>query len=147
MYEKILYAGWGDMDFNSHMRNTAFLDKSGDVRMMFFAENDFPMTEFMRLRIGPVVLQDKIDYYKEISLLSQIKVRLLLAGLSEDGSKFILKNEFYGADGKIAADVTSSGGWLDLIERKLIAPPEALFSALSKLSKSSDFTALKSFKK
>ncbi|MCP3900820.1 MAG: thioesterase [Desulfobacteraceae bacterium] len=147
MYEKILYAGWGDMDFNSHMRNTAFLDKSGDVRMMFFAENGFPMTEFMRLRIGPVVLQDKIDYYKEISLLSQIKVRLLLTGLSGDGSKFILRNEFYGADGKIAADVTSSGGWLDLLERKLIAPPEALFSALNKLSKSSDFKALKSFNK
>jgi hypothetical protein len=39
MFEKILFAGWGDMDFNSHMRNTAFLDKSADVRMMFFAEN------------------------------------------------------------------------------------------------------------
>ncbi len=39
MYSKTLYAGWGDMDFNSHMRNTAYLDKSGDVRMMFFSEN------------------------------------------------------------------------------------------------------------
>jgi len=41
MFEKILYAGWGDMDFNSHMRNTAYLDKSGDVRMIFFSENGF----------------------------------------------------------------------------------------------------------
>ena len=39
MYEKTLIAGWGDMDFNSHMRNTAYLDKSADVRMMYFAEN------------------------------------------------------------------------------------------------------------
>ena len=146
MFEKILYAGWGDMDFNSHMRNTAFLDKSGDVRMMFFAENGFPMTEFMKLRIGPVVMKDQIDYYKEITLLSQIKVKLLLAGLSDDGSKFILRNEFYGEDGKIAADVTSSGGWLDLVERRLVAPPEGLFSALNKLSKSNDFKALRSFK-
>ena len=35
MYEKTLIAGWGDMDFNSHMRNTAYLDKSADVRMMY----------------------------------------------------------------------------------------------------------------
>jgi acyl-CoA thioester hydrolase len=28
MYEKKLLAGWGDMDFNAHMRNTAYLDKS-----------------------------------------------------------------------------------------------------------------------
>lgn len=38
MYSKTLFAGWGDMDSNSHMKNTAFLDKSADVRMMFFAE-------------------------------------------------------------------------------------------------------------
>ncbi len=42
MYSKTLFAGWADMDFNSHMRNTAFLDKSADVRMMFFSENGFP---------------------------------------------------------------------------------------------------------
>jgi acyl-CoA thioester hydrolase len=28
MYVKTLFAGWGDMDFNAHMRNTAYLDKS-----------------------------------------------------------------------------------------------------------------------
>jgi acyl-CoA thioester hydrolase len=37
MYTKTLYAGWGDMDFNSHMRNTAFLDKVADVRGAWFA--------------------------------------------------------------------------------------------------------------
>ena len=52
MFEKRLVAGWGDMDFNSHMRNTAFLDKSADVRMMFFAENGFSMDEFIRRKIG-----------------------------------------------------------------------------------------------
>ena len=55
VFEKLLFAGWGDMDFNSHMRNTAFLDKSADVRMMFFAENGFPTSEFMRRSLGPVI--------------------------------------------------------------------------------------------
>lgn len=32
MYTKKLYAGWADMDSNSHMRNTAYLDKAADVR-------------------------------------------------------------------------------------------------------------------
>ncbi len=47
MYSKTLYAGWGDMDFNSHMRNTAYLDKTADVRQMFLIENGFPMEEFI----------------------------------------------------------------------------------------------------
>ena len=56
MYTKKLYAGWADMDFNSHMKNTAYLDKTADVRQMFLIEHGFPMEEFLRLRIGPVVM-------------------------------------------------------------------------------------------
>jgi hypothetical protein len=58
MYTKTLFAGWADMDFNSHMKNTAYLDKTADVRQMFLAENGFPVEEFMRLRIGPVVMKN-----------------------------------------------------------------------------------------
>lgn len=49
MYQKMLKAGWGDMDFNSHMRNTAYLDKSVDVRFMYFTENGLPISEFLRM--------------------------------------------------------------------------------------------------
>ncbi|MFA6956246.1 MAG: thioesterase family protein [Thermoanaerobaculia bacterium] len=63
MFEKRLVAGWGDMDFNSHMRNTAFLDKSADVRMMFFAANGFSMDEFIQLKLGPVITKDELEYF------------------------------------------------------------------------------------
>ena len=72
MYSKTLLASWADMDFNSHMRNTAFLDKSADVRMMYFAENGFPASEFSRLRLGPVVMKDEVEYRKEVGLLQQL---------------------------------------------------------------------------
>ncbi len=70
MFAKVLVAGWGDMDFNGHMRNTAYLDKSADVRMMYFSENGFPMTEFVRRRLGPVVMKEELEYFKEVGLLS-----------------------------------------------------------------------------
>ena len=128
MYAKTLIAGWGDMDFNSHMRNTAFLDKSADVRMMFFAENGFPVQEFSRLKLGPVIMKDEVEYQKEVGLLQEIKVTLALAGLSVDGSRFILRNEILHPDGKLCARVTSTGGWLDLAvgARRTTARPLAL---------------------
>lgn len=144
MYEKTLYAGWGDMDFNSHMRNTAFLDKSADLRMMFFADHGFPMAEFLRLRIGPVILRDEIDYFKEIALLQEIRVTISLAGLSEDGSRFKIRNNFFRPDGKLCASVTSTGGWLDQSLRKLVAPPEVLLRALQTLSRENGFEDLPS---
>ena len=144
MFEKMLVAGWGDMDFNSHMRNTAFLDKSADVRMMFFAENGFPMEEFMRRRIGPVILKDEVEYFKEVRLLEPLRVTLLSAGLAEDGSRFLIRNEFWREDGKLIARVTSAGGWLDLTSRKLIVPPEALLAAMRSLAPADDFQVLAS---
>ena len=140
MYSKTLFAGWADMDFNSHMRNTAFLDKSADVRMMFFAENGFPMSEFVRRRIGPVILRDEIEYRREIGLLQEFAVTLAIAGLVPDGGRFVMRNEFLRGDGTLCARVTSTGAWLDLAARKLVAPPEALLAALRALPRTEDFT-------
>lgn len=144
MFEKQIIAGWGDMDFNSHMRNTAFLDKSADVRIMYFSEHGYPMTEFMRLKIGPVIMKDEIEYFKEILLLEEFRVTMSLAGLSEDGSRFLLRHEFLRSDNKLAAKVTSAGGWLDLTNRKLVAPPEPLLAASRSLVQSKDFKILSS---
>lgn len=144
MFEKQLIAGWGDMDFNSHMRNTAFLDKSADVRMLFFADNGFPMDEFMRLRLGPVIRRDEVEYFKEIRMLEEMRVTLAIAGLSDDGSRFLLRNEFWRADERLAARVTSAGGWLDLAQRRLVAPPDALLAALRTLAPTEDYQALPS---
>jgi len=144
MYSKSMFAGWGDMDFNSHMRNTAFLDKSADVRMMFFAENGFPVAEFLRLKLGPVIMKDEVEYQKEVGLLEEITVTLALAGLSEDGSRFLMRNEILRPDGRLCARVTSAGGWLDLNARKLVRPPESLLAVMRSAPRTADFTPLPS---
>jgi acyl-CoA thioester hydrolase len=139
MFERQMIAGWGDMDFNSHMRNTAYLDKSADLRMMYFSENGFPMQEFMRLRLGPVVMHDELDYFREVGLLEELCVTLELAELAADGSRFAIENTFFRADGKMAARVKSRGGWMDLRARKLVAPPDGLLTALRSAPRSQDF--------
>jgi len=143
VYARTLFAGWGDMDFNAHMRNTAFLDKSADVRMLFFADSGFSMDEFARLKLGPVVLKDEVEYRREVGLLQEIEVTLAVAGLSGDGSRFVLRNEILRPDGTLCARITSTGGWLDLATRKLVAPPEALLAALRSLPRTSDFAVLR----
>jgi acyl-CoA thioester hydrolase len=144
VYEKTLFAGWGDMDFNSHMRNTAYLDKSADVRMMFFAENGFPMARFVALRLGPVILKDEVEYFREFALLESIRVTLSMAAMADDGSRCHIRNELVRADGKLGARVTSTVGWLDLAARRLTLPPPELLDALKALPRTADFQALPS---
>jgi acyl-CoA thioester hydrolase len=142
MFQKRLLAGWGDMDFNSHMRNTSYLDKSADVRMMYFAENGFPMSEFMRLKIGPAVMKDEIEYFREVHLLEEFNVDLAIAGLAEDGSRFMIRNGFSRSDGKPLAMVTSVVGWLDLSARKLVVAPTTLLKLLSDMPRTDEFRTL-----
>lgn len=144
MFERMLYAGWGDMDFNAHMRNTAFLDKAGDVRMMYFADKGFAAAEFARLKVGPVIMKDECEYFRELNLLEPVRVTLALSGLSQDGSRMVIRNEFFRPDGKLAARVTSTGGWLDLATRRLVTPPQGVLTALEGLARTEDFQALPS---
>lgn len=144
MYSKTLYAGWREMDYNAHMGNTAYLDKAVDVRLGFFAEMGFPASELSRLNIGPVILKEEIEYYREIRLLQEFTVTLELAGLSQNGHRFRLRNEFFRPDGERCARITTYGGWLDLARRKLIEPPEALVAAMQSLTRTDDFEELRS---
>jgi acyl-CoA thioester hydrolase len=137
-------AGWGDMDFNGHMRNTAYLDKAADVRMLFYSACGFAMGEFIRLKLGPIVLKDEIRYFKEIHLLEEFKVSLELTGISEDGSNLTLTNVFIKGDGRISTVVRSTCGWLDLNARKLVKAPPPLLQSLKKIPRSDDFTVLSS---
>jgi len=144
MYAKTLYASWADMDFNSHMANTAYLDKAADVRQMYLGEHGFPMEEFLRLRVGPVVMKDELEYFSEVKLQEHITVTLALAGHALDGSRFLFRNEIFRVDGKLSARVTSAGGWLNLAERRLMVPPPTLFAAMDSLERTADFVELPS---
>ncbi len=144
MYKKTLYAGWADMDFNAHMANVAYLNKAADVRQMYLNECGFPVEEFARQRVGPVVMRDEVEYFKEVRLQETIEVTYALAGHSTDGSRFLLRHEIFRADGKLAARVTSAGGWLHLDERRLMIPPAGLLAAMTSLERTADFVDLPS---
>lgn len=141
-FSKPFYGRWGDIDFNGHMKNTAYLDACGDVRMMYFSEHGFPMREFERRRIGPVILRDELTYFHEVRLLEPITVTLLASGLTDDGSRFRLVNEFFREGGRRVARVVSLGGWLDLDARRLVAPPDDLRHLLEALARTGDFERL-----
>ncbi len=140
-FSKTLYVGWGDLDANGHMRNTAYLDKAADVRMYYFAEHGFPSREFARLAIGPVVRKDEIEYFRELRLLDPVTVTLQIEALSGDRARFVLRNEFW-RDDRLVARVKTSGGWLDLRARKLVEPPDALRAVLETAPRTDDFREL-----
>lgn len=141
-YAKEFLAGWGAMDFNGHLANRAYLDLAADVRMAFFAEHGFPPSEFRRLAIGPVVKKDELEYFREIGLHETVTVTYAVLALSADGARFVIENEVWSARGERAAVIRSTGGWLDLRARKLVAPPAALLAAFQQVPRAAGFVEL-----
>ena len=137
-------AGWADMDANAHMANFAYLNKCVDSRMSFFKQAGYPVTEFAKRRIGPVIRRDELEYFREVGLHEPITVTLALGGLAPDGSRYRLVNEVILSDGRVAARIRSEGGWLDLVARKLIAPPADLHAALAAMPHAPGFEELPS---
>jgi acyl-CoA thioester hydrolase len=135
---------WPDVDQNGHMRTTAYLDAAEDNRMQYFASAGFPVTEFAARRIGPISHGDDIRYRAELRLLDPVVVELRLDGLASDGARFRLHNKIIRGDGRTAATIVTTGGWLDLDARKLVAPPADLLAVLTALDRTKDFTDLPS---
>lgn len=141
-YAREFLAGWGTMDFNGHMANTAYLDLAADVRMAFFAEHGFPPSEFRRLALGPVIRKDELEYFREVGLHDSVTVTYATLAMSRDGSRFMVENEFWSTAGERGCTVRSTGGWLDLRARKLVVPPPALLAAFAEVPRAPGFVEL-----
>ncbi len=141
-FAKQFLAGWGTMDFNGHMGNTAYLNLAADVRMAFFAEHGFPPSEFRRLALGPVVKKEEIEYFREIGLHDTVTVTYALLAMSADGARFTIENEIWTGSGERAAVVRSTGGWLDLRARKLVSPPPELLAVFAQVPHAPGFVEL-----
>ena len=142
LFKQLYRIGWGDMDMNGHMRNAAYLDAASNVRMMFFKSQNITAQDFARLGVGPIALKDVLEYRRELFMLEEVMIALEAAGLSEDGSRFRLRNSFFRQDGKLAATLTTDGAWLDLQERRITRPPQEIFMAIQVLTRTVDFTEL-----
>ena len=146
-FTKRWFVGWGDLDANGHMANTAFLSKCADIRMFYFSEHGFPWKEFVRARVGPVIQRDSLEYRRELRLHDPFDVTFAIEGLSPDGARWIIVNEFLREDGQLSARVASHGGWLDLGARALAAPPPELDRILRDAPRTSAFAELPGLRK
>lgn len=133
------------MDFNQHMRNSAFLGCSEETRMRFLDANGWTMAQFRERHIGPVVLEDRLTCKRELQLLEHFQVDLMLAAITQDGRRMRLRNRFFRtADQALCAVVDSVVLWFDLEARKPTPPPQQLRDIWLGLARAEDFELLTS---
>ena len=142
MYKKDFEIRWSDVDANSHLANSAYVNFMSHTRVGFLNENGFSMKKLLEYGIGPVVFSEQIYYFKESFLGQTLSVTLTVSGLSEDGMFFKFEHNFYNQKGLHLATCDILGAWIDLKARNLTALPEQLQELMKAFPKSENFKTI-----
>lgn len=138
-YSRIYEIRWADLDANGHVRYSAYIDATADVRYRFFAEHDFPPEAFQKLGISPVYTALSAQFLREVRSGETLNINYLLAGLSPQGSRWKVQHDLLKANGKKAAVISLEGTILDLNTRRATVPPAELLSLIRQLARTPEF--------
>jgi len=138
---------WADLDPNGHARHTAFMDWATHSRLAAFAAQGVTTGGFQSLGVSPVIFREETDYLREVSGGDRITVAFEFVGASPDWKHFRIRHLLSRQDGVHCATVVVRGSWLNLGDRKVVVPPEAIVRACQALPRSADFEVLVSGKR
>jgi acyl-CoA thioester hydrolase len=133
---------WSDFDPNRHMRHTAYNDYAAEVRVRFFQKRGLSINEFAKLNIGPILFKEETSFFKEIHIGENITVKMELEGVSKGIERWRFNHQIYNKDGVLAAEIKVYGAWIDLVKRKLTAPPKKFAAIFNELPKTENFNEI-----
>ena len=144
IFEKDIEIRWPDCDPNRHVRHSAYYDYGAHIRIRYFKEYGFDAVTLKRLNIGPILFKEECSFLKEIGIDDTIRINLLKGEISPDASRWVLHHEIFNHKAEKCAHITVKGAWMNLIRRKLTAPPAALAKTFHELPVGEYFTYKKS---
>ena len=116
------------LDTFGHVNNATYLELYEEARWDFISKNGYGLKEIHRYQKGPVILDVKCRYKKEIVNREVITIRS--KSLSLRGKIGQIHQEILKENGEIASDATFTVGFMDMQERKLVAPTELWLRAI-----------------
>ncbi len=142
MENKVFYEGqvlWSQIDANVHLRHSAYADFCAQARSNMLNQLGLSLAEFSKMKIGPILFREELNYHREISLDEYIKVTVEISKFNRKNSRFSFRHEIFKQNGVRAAVVVVDGAWMNLVERKLTAVPETWLPVLDKIPRADDY--------
>jgi acyl-CoA thioester hydrolase len=119
-----------EVDTQGHLNWAEYLHYAEQARWECLEAAGITQDGLIATGFGPIVLDVSVKYRRELRGGDEIDVSC--AFIFNEGKSFQIRQDFRRPDRRIAATLTSTGGLLDLTERKLAEDPAARFRALAK---------------
>jgi acyl-CoA thioester hydrolase len=118
-----------EVDRQGHLNQAAYLNYAEHARWEFMRAAGITQDALVASGVGPVTLETTIRLMRELRVGDEVDVS---CGFDWDGGRtFRLRQDFHRADGTLVAELTATGGLLDLRERRLVADPRERFRSLA----------------
>ena len=130
---------WSDLDPNQHLANSAYMNFMSATRMVYMVKQGVSYADLKKHKIGPVVLREEIHYFKEVFPGEPVYVSQEICGLSEEGSFYSIRHNFYNKKGENFARGEMLGTWISMETRKIVVPPNDIMEKLMGANHTDDF--------
>lgn len=107
------------LDSFGHVNNAVYVQLYEEARWDFITKNGFGLDYIQKHQVGPVILDLKVKFKRELKNREQIKI--LSRTIEMMSSKImVLEQSMINSEGKVASEAIFTVGFFDMKERKLI---------------------------
>src|SRR5690242_18134198 len=125
-YVKPIEIRWSDLDPNFHLRHSVYYDYGAFLRISFLEEHGLTVSFMAQNHFGPILFREECVFKKEIRLGDIVSIDMQLLKAREDQSRWSIQHRILKNNEDVAAVLTVEGAWIDMVKRKLTAPPETV---------------------
>jgi acyl-CoA thioester hydrolase len=116
------------LDTFGHVNNATYLQIYEEARWQFITEKGYGLDKIKSSGLGPVILEIKLRFLKELQLRKEIIVHSQTVEYS--GKIGIIKQWIADSDGSIYSDIELKMGLFDTRLRKLVSPTQDWLDAI-----------------
>jgi acyl-CoA thioester hydrolase len=114
---------YDDLDTNGHVQGAAYIAYADHARWELVRSAGATLDALVANGLGPVNLETTVQFRDELCAGDETDVSCVFAW--GNGKTYRIQQELHRSDGRLAAEVASVCGILDLSTRRLIADPAA----------------------
>jgi acyl-CoA thioester hydrolase len=118
----------GHLDTFGHVNNAAYLEMFEEARWDLITRNGYGLDEVRRRRIGPVVLELRLRFTRELRNRQAVTIRSWTESYAGKVGNFV--QQMLDEEGRLCCDAQFTIGLFDLEARKLVRPTPEWIAAL-----------------
>ena len=138
-FSRIVQVRWSDLDPNFHLRHSVYYDWGAFCRVEFLNDHGLTADVMMKLQFGPILFREECVFRREIKSGDEVKINLQVTKSRKDFSRWSIVHQITKNNNILCAELSVDGAWMNLVQRKLLSPPEKVHEVFEKMPRAEGF--------